>query len=83
MSTTTATNGVAVSNGTHETTKVISPAKFAHVVLRTNNIKQMTDYYVTFLGGRIVHENPQLAFMTYDDEHRKYSRLFQTRVGIA
>lgn len=51
--------------------KVPSPAKFAHVVLRTSNIKAMVDYYTRFLNGHIVYENPAIAFITYDDEHHR------------
>jgi catechol-2,3-dioxygenase len=29
------------------------------------------DFYTTFLGARIAHRNPQLAFLTYDDEHHR------------
>ena len=59
---------MAATNGT---SKVISPSKLAHVVLRTNNMEAMKEFYVTFLGGRIVHANPMLSFMTYDDEHHR------------
>lgn len=73
MVTATTTNGSSATNGANggAPVKVMSPAKMAHVVLRTNNIDQMLDFYVAFLGGRVVHKNPQLAFMTYDDEHHR------------
>jgi len=47
------------------------PSKLAHIVLRTNNMKAMVDFYCTFLGGRVVHESKMLAFLTYDDEHHR------------
>ncbi|KAK8198560.1 hypothetical protein M8818_006427 [Zalaria obscura] len=51
--------------------KVISPAKLAHVVLRTNNLQPMVDFYQTFLGAKIQYANDFLAFLTYDDEHHR------------
>ena len=51
--------------------KVLSPAALAHVVLRTNNMKRLNDYYVEFLGGNMVFEGKTLSFITYDDEHHR------------
>ncbi|KAI1765051.1 Glyoxalase/Bleomycin resistance protein/Dihydroxybiphenyl dioxygenase [Hypoxylon sp. FL1150] len=51
--------------------KVLSPAKLAHVVLRTPNFKPMVEYYKALLGAHIVLETPNLAFITYDDEHHR------------
>ncbi|WP_433566757.1 VOC family protein [Nocardia sp. CA-151230] len=48
-----------------------SPAKLAHVVLRTGQVKEMTDWYVQVLEGRVAFANDMLAFMTYDDEHHR------------
>jgi catechol-2,3-dioxygenase len=56
-------------------TKVISPATFAHVVLRTGNFKQMVDYYKTFLGAEASYENEVLSFLTYDEEHHRVAIL--------
>jgi catechol-2,3-dioxygenase len=53
------------------TTKVISPCKLAHVVLRTNNFKNMVEYYRDFLGAQTIYENDFLAFLSYDDEHHR------------
>ncbi|KAF2114683.1 Glyoxalase/Bleomycin resistance protein/Dihydroxybiphenyl dioxygenase [Lophiotrema nucula] len=52
-------------------TAVKSPSKLAHVVLRTNNLKAMSQYYQNFLGARVVHENEMLVFLSYDDEHHR------------
>lgn len=64
---------MAATNGSTTTThpKVPSPAKLAHIVLRTNNFACMRQFYLDFLGGRIAMENPQMAFITYDDEHHR------------
>ncbi|KAN0119190.1 Glyoxalase/Bleomycin resistance protein/Dihydroxybiphenyl dioxygenase [Hyaloscypha variabilis] len=53
--------------------KVISPSKLAHVVLRTNsdNFKTMVNFYKIFLGGQATYENDFLSFITYDDEHHR------------
>lgn len=56
---------------TNGATKVIPPSKLAHVVLRTNQMEAMLDFYTTFLGGRVVIQTPMLSFMTYDDEHHR------------
>ena len=48
-----------------------SPVKLAHIVLWTTNLPTMRNWYVTVLEGRTVHENPALAFITYDDEHHR------------
>ena len=60
---------MSTTNGAHP--KVVSPSKLAHVVLRTSQLDAMLNFYVNFLGGRVVHHNPGLAFMTYDDEHHR------------
>lgn len=54
-------------------TKVISPVKLAHVVLRTRAemYPKIVDFYKTFLGGTASYENEFLSFITYDDEHHR------------
>ncbi|KAK7905501.1 hypothetical protein LTR67_000224 [Exophiala xenobiotica] len=52
-------------------TTVASPSKLAHVVLRTNNFKNMVQYYKDFLGARVIYENEILAFISYDEEHHR------------
>lgn len=51
--------------------KPITPAKFAHAVLRTTRFREMIDWYRTVLGAKVMYENQVLAFMTYDDEHHR------------
>jgi catechol 2,3-dioxygenase-like lactoylglutathione lyase family enzyme len=53
----------------------VSPALFAHFVLQTSNLPAMRDWYLTVLNARIVHENPMLCFMTYDEEHHRVALL--------
>ena len=48
-----------------------SPAKFAHVVLRSNDLPRLRDWYATVLEARVVFENAFISFLTYDDEHHR------------
>jgi catechol 2,3-dioxygenase-like lactoylglutathione lyase family enzyme len=45
--------------------------KFAHVVLQTNRLEKMRDWYCTVLGARVVYENPGMCFITFDEEHHR------------
>lgn len=56
-------------------TRPVSPSIFAHFVLQTSNLPAMRDWYLTVLNARVVHENPMLCFMTYDDEHHRVALL--------
>jgi len=51
--------------------KVLSPAKLAHIVLRTGQFTAMTNFYKKFLGASATYENAFLAFLAYDDEHHR------------
>jgi catechol-2,3-dioxygenase len=50
-----------------------SPCSLAHVVLRTNpeSYKEMISFYTNLLKARVIHEDPVLAFLRYDDEHHR------------
>ena len=48
-----------------------SPVKLSHIVLQTNRIALMRDWYLAVLGGEVVHQNPNLCFLAYDDEHHR------------
>ena len=52
-----------------------SPVKLSHMVLQTNQIAALRDWYLTVLGGEVVHENPHLCFLAYDDEHHRIALL--------
>lgn len=54
-----------------EPTDVISPAKFAHIVLYTKKFQEMVDWYCHFLGASVTGASQGLAFLTYDDEHHR------------
>ena len=49
----------------------ISPAKLAHVVLKTANYDRMIEWYATVLQAQVVFRNAFIAFLTYDDEHHR------------
>ena len=53
----------------------VSPALFAHFVLRTSNFEAMRTWYKTVLNARVVHDNGTLCFMTYDDEHHRLALI--------
>jgi catechol-2,3-dioxygenase len=48
-----------------------SPAKLSHVVLYSQQVPVMREWYVRLLDGRVVHEAPGLVFLTYDEEHHR------------
>lgn len=54
-----------------EDTKVVSPAKLAHVVFQTNQYKDMVAWYEKVLGARVVFSHETISFLTYDDEHHR------------
>jgi catechol-2,3-dioxygenase len=51
----------------------IRPRKFVHVVYRTRRFEQMLQWYQTVFGAKVQHQNPALAFLTYDDEHHRFA----------
>ena len=51
--------------------KPVSPALFAHFVLRTTDKQALVKWYCTVLAARLVFENDYISFITYDDEHHR------------
>ena len=49
------------------------PSKFAHIVYSTRRYQQMIDWYQVVFEAEVVHQNPLVAFMTYDDEHHRFA----------
>ena len=49
------------------------PVKFAHVVYQTRRFDEMIDWYKKVFEADVVHQDPALAFMTYDDEHHRFA----------
>jgi len=50
-----------------------SPKSLAHIVLRTSPeyYKKMVQFYKELLNATIVHEDPVLTFLRYDEEHHR------------
>ena len=51
----------------------IRPAKFVHVVYRTRRFDAMIEWYRKVFDAKVQHQNPVLAFLTYDDEHHRFA----------
>lgn len=49
----------------------LRPARFGHIVLRTNRFPEMTRWYKTVLNAQPIFEVPRACFLTYDDEHHR------------
>jgi len=45
--------------------------KFAHIVLQTNQLAAMRQWYCRVLDAHVVHEKGALCFITFDDEHHR------------
>jgi catechol-2,3-dioxygenase len=52
---------------------MVKPAKFAHVVYQTRRYDEMIAWYEEVFEARVVHQDPALAFLTYDDEHHRFA----------
>lgn len=49
--------------------------RIAHVVMQTRRFEAMLAWYQTVFGARVVHRNPAMAFMTFDEEHHRFALL--------
>jgi catechol-2,3-dioxygenase len=49
------------------------PTKLAHVVYSTRRFDEMIDWYQKVFEAKVVHQNPMVAFLTYDDEHHRFA----------
>ena len=52
---------------------MVKPIKFAHVVYQTRRYEEMIAWYQKVFEAEIVHQDPVLAFLTYDDEHHRFA----------
>ena len=52
---------------------MVKPIKFAHVVYQTRRFDEMIAWYQDVFEAEVVHQNPALAFLTYDDEHHRFA----------
>lgn len=46
-------------------------SKFAHVVDRTHRFAEMLEWYTLVFDADIHHQNPAMAFLSYDGEHHR------------
>ena len=46
---------------------------FSHIVFMTRRFEEMKAWYINVFGAEVVHENPALAFLTYDDESHRFA----------
>lgn len=53
-------------------TKSRTPS-LAHVVYRTRRFSQMLAWYKEVFHAKVQHQNPAMAFLTYDDEHHRFA----------
>ena len=65
------------------TAKVLSPASFVHIVLRTTstNFPKMRTFYKTFLGADASYENDFVSFLSYDEEHHRIAIIGMSDLG--
>lgn len=52
---------------------MVKPVKFAHVVYQTRRYDEMIAWYQAVFEADVVHQDPALAFLTYDDEHHRFA----------
>lgn len=53
----------------------VAPSRLAHVVFRTNQMQKMIDWYRAVLKAEVVHADPKIAFLTYDEEHHRIALI--------
>ncbi len=51
------------------------PSKFAHVVYRTHRFAEMLEWYTLVFDADIHHQNPAMAFLSYDGEHHRLAMI--------
>jgi len=71
-----------VSPARRISTEAISPAKFAHFVLRTGQLDTMAEWYRTLLNARVVFRDQMLCFLSYDDEHHRLALINMPGAGV-
>ena len=61
----------------------MSVPKLAHIVLQTNRLPEMRDWYCRLLDARVVYENPAMVFLTFDEEHHRIALASPPGVALA
>lgn len=49
------------------------PRTLAHVVYQTRQYDRMISWYETVFQAHVVHRDPALAFLTFDEEHHRFA----------
>ncbi|WP_433623602.1 VOC family protein [Nocardia sp. CA-120079] len=71
---------------THDPTPTVpdhagaAPDLLAHWVVKTARAKEMIAWYSTVFGAHVVHEDSQIAFLTWDDESHRLALVKVPRV---
>jgi catechol 2,3-dioxygenase-like lactoylglutathione lyase family enzyme len=52
---------------------MVTPPTFSHVVFMTRRFEEMKAWYMNVFGAEVVHGDPALAFLTYDDESHRFA----------
>ena len=52
-----------------------SPVKLSHIVLQTNQIAAMREWYIKVLDAELVQESDHISFIAYDEEHHRIAFL--------
>jgi catechol-2,3-dioxygenase len=52
-----------------------APVKLSHVVLQTNRVAEMRDWYSQLLEARVQAEVGPMCLLTYDDEHHRIALM--------
>ena len=50
---------------------MVAPVKIAHYVLRTRQFEEMISWYEKVFEAKVQHQDPVIAFLTFDDEHHR------------
>lgn len=50
---------------------IVSPARLAHIVLRTSQMPKMLDWYKLLLNAETAFANDEISFISYDEEHHR------------
>jgi catechol 2,3-dioxygenase-like lactoylglutathione lyase family enzyme len=62
--------------------ETLAPDYLAHWVVKTARSKEMIAWYRTVFGARIVHEDPKLAFLTWDEESHRLALVKVPRLLV-
>lgn len=60
---------------------ILRPSGLAHVVFRTANIKNLVEFWSSFLGAERVFESDSIAFLRYDEEHHRVAIINDDSTG--